>query len=161
MNVDPQTLESLTKRWAFGDKSFALNSKNITDPKLLDWAKGVDKIKVAEQVKKNVLPFELLVLEFGAEVLKNVSTVMSVNPTKTTNKIKADVEKAITTLSNSSKLEDIQVLKTQLKRIQGAGGIDAIVPLEGIVFTFNGKTYKLTGAFAPINQLLNYFRFKT
>lgn len=161
LNVDPQTLESLTKRWAFGDKSFALNSKNITDPKLLDWAKGVDKIKVAEQVKKNVLPFELLVLEFGAEVLKNVSTVMSVNPTKTTNKIKADVEKAITTLSNSSKLEDIQVLKTQLKRIQGAGGIDAIVPLEGIVFTFNGKTYKLTGAFAPINQLLNYFRFKT
>lgn len=161
LNVDPQTLESLTKRWAFGDKSFVLNSKNITDPKLLDWAKGVDKIKVAEQVKKNVLPFELLVLEFGAEVLKNVSTVMSVNPTKTTNKIKADVEKAITTLSNSSKLEDIQVLKTQLKRIQGAGGIDAIVPLEGIVFTFNGKTYKLTGAFAPINQLLNYFRFKT
>ena len=161
LNIDPQTLESLTKRWAFGDKSFALNSKNITDPKLLEWSKGVDKVKVAEQVKKNVLPFELLVLEFGAEVLKNVSTVMSVNPTKTTNKIKTDVEKAITTLSNSSKLEDIEVLKTQLKRIQGAGGIDAIVPLEGIVFTFNGKTYKLTGAFAPINKLLNYFRFKT
>ena len=161
LNIDPQTLESLTKRWAFGDKSFALNSKNITDPKLLEWSKGVDKVKVAEQVKKNVLPFELLVLEFGAEVLKNVSTVMSVNPTKTTNKIKTDVEKAITTLSNSSKLEDIEVLKTQLKRIQGAGGIHAIVPLEGIVFTFNGKTYKLTGAFAPINKLLNYFRFKT
>ena len=161
LNIDPQTLESLTKRWAFGDKSFALNSKNITDPKLLEWSKGVDKVKVAEQVKKNVLPFELLVLEFGAEVLKNVSTVMSVNPTKTTNKIKTDVEKAITTLSNSSKLEDVEVLKTQLKRIQGAGGIDAIVPLEGIVFTFNGKTYKLTGAFAPINKLLNYFRFKT
>ncbi len=161
LNIDPQILESLTKRWAFGDKSFSLNSKNIEDPKLLEWAKGVDKVKVAEQVKKNVLPFELLVLEFGAEVLKNVSTVMSVNPTKTANKIKADVEKAITTLSTSSKLEDIEVLKTQLKRIQGAGGIDAIVPLEGIVFTFNGKTYKLTGAFAPINQLLNYFRFKT
>lgn len=161
LKIDPQTLESLTKRWAFGDKSFSLNSKNIEDPKLLEWAKGVDKVKVAEQVKKNVLPFELLVLEFGAEVLKNVSTVMSVNPTKTANKIKADVEKAITILSTSSKLEDIEVLKTQLKRIQGAGGIDAIVPLEGIVFTFNGKTYKLTGAFAPINQLLNYFKFKT
>jgi hypothetical protein len=39
--------------------------------------------------------------------------------------------------------------------------MDAIVPLEGIVFTFNGKTYKLTGAFAPINQLLGYFKFKT
>ena len=161
INIDQQTLESLTKRWAFGDKSFSINGKNIEDPKLLDWAKGVDRTKVVEQMKKNVLPFELLVLEFGAEVLKNVSTVMSVNPTKTTNKLKAEVERAITTLSTSSKLEDIEVLKTQLKRIQSAGGIDAIVPLEGIVFTFNGKTYKLTGAFAPINQLLNYFKFKT
>jgi hypothetical protein len=86
---------------------------------------------------------------------------MSLDPTKTSNKIKADVERAIQTLSNSNKLEDIEVLKKQLKRIEGAGGINAIAPLEGIVFTFNGKTYKLTGVFAPINQLLNYFRFKT
>jgi hypothetical protein len=100
-------------------------------------------------------------LEFGAEVLKNVQSVMAINPDKTTNQLRADVNRAIQTLSSSTRLEDISVLKKQLKRIEGAGGIDAIVPLEGIVFSFNGKTYKLTGAFAPINQLLNYFKFKT
>ena len=161
ITIDKETLESLPKRWAFGDKSFPLTSKTISDPNLLSWAKQVDRVKVTEQMKKNVLPFELLVLEFGAEVLKNVSDVMSVNPTKTTNKLKNDLQRAIETLSTSNKLEDISVLKTQLKRINAAGGIDAVVPLEGIVFTFNGKTYKLTGVFAPINQLLNYFRFKT
>jgi hypothetical protein len=161
LNIDKKTLESLRNRWAFGDKSFALNSSNIPDKNLLTWAKNVDKTKVGEQMQLNVLPFELLVLEFGAEVLKNVKNVMSLDPTKTSNKIKADVERAIQTLSNSNKLEDIEVLKKQLKRIEGAGGINAIAPLEGIVFTFNGKTYKLTGVFAPINQLLNYFRFKT
>ena len=80
---------------------------------------------------------------------------------KTTSQLKSDVSRAIQTLSSSKKLEDIEVLKKQLKRIEGAGGIESIVPLEGIVFTFNGRTYKLTGAFAPINQLLNYFKFKT
>jgi hypothetical protein len=127
----------------------------------LKWAKEMDKTKVEEQVKTNVLPFEILVLEFGAEILKNVQNVMALNPTNTTNKIRREVELAINTLSNSNKLEDISTLKKQLKRIEGAGGIDSIVPLEGIVFSFKGKTYKLTGTFAPINQLLNYFKFKT
>lgn len=159
LKINKTTFESLTKRWAFGDKSFVLNSTNITDPKLLSWAKDVDKVKVTAQIKKNIAPFEILVLRFGAEVLKNVSTVMAVNPTKTTNSIRKEVDTAIQTLSTSNKLEDISVLKTQLRRIKGAGGLDAIVPLEGIVFTFKGKTYKLTGAFAPINQLLGYFKF--
>ena len=161
LTLDKTTLEGLVKRWAFGDKSFSLNSTNIPDSNLLTWAKNTDKLKVGEQMQKNVLPFELLVLEFGAEVLKNVQSVMAIDPKNTTSRLKADVNRAIQTLSSSTKLEDINVLKKQLKRIEGAGGIESIVPLEGIVFTFNGKTYKLTGVFAPINQLLNYFKFKT
>jgi hypothetical protein len=160
LQIDKPTMEGLVKRWAFGEKSFALNSTNIEDKNLLTWAKNTDKLKVGEQMQKNVLPFELLVLEFGAEVLKNVQSVMAINPKKTTSQLKSDVSRAIQTLSSSKKLEDIEVLKKQLKRIEGAGGIESIVPLEGIVFTFNGRTYKLTGAFAPINQLLNYFKFK-
>jgi hypothetical protein len=161
LTIDKKTMEGLVKRWAFYDKSFALNSTNISDGNLLTWAKNTDKLKVQEQMQKNVQPFELLVLEFGAEVLKNVQSVMAIDPKKTTSQMKLDVKNAIQTLSSSKKLEDINVLKKQLKRIEAAGGIDAIVPLEGIVFTFNGKIYKLTGAFAPINQLLGYFKFKT
>ena len=159
VKVDTTTMEGLVKRWAFYDKSFVLNTKNIKNEELLGWAKQVDKVKLQEQQKKNVKPFELLVLKFGAEVLKNVSEVMALNPEKTTEKIRKDVEDAIQTLSNSTDVNDLKVLKTQLSRIKAAGGIDAIVPLEGIVFTLNGKTYKLTGAFAPINQLLGYFKF--
>ena len=39
------------------------------------------------------------------------------------------------------------------------GGFNAIMPTEGIVFKYNEKLFKLTGAFAPINQLLGYMRF--
>jgi len=158
--IDQTTLEGLVKRWAFYDKSFSLNTKNIPDQNVLDWAKNLDKMEVSLQMKKNIEPFESLVLQFGAEVLQNVSDVMSLNPDKTSEKIKKDVEDAIQKLSKSKDVNDLKVLDTQLKRINAAGGIEKVAPLEGIVFNFNGKTYKLTGAFAPINQLLGYFKFK-
>jgi hypothetical protein len=157
VKVDAKTMEGLVKRWAFYDKSFTL--KNIENPELLKWAKEVDNTKLRDQQKKNIRPFENLVLKFGAEVLKNVSEVMALNPEKTTQKIRKDVEDAIQTLSSSTDVNDLNVLKTQLARIKAAGGLKSIAPLEGIVFNFNGKTYKLTGAFAPINQLLGYFKF--
>ena len=158
--IDETTLEGLVKRWAFYDKSFALNTKNIPDQNVLEWAKNLDKTEVSSQMKKNIEPFESLVLQFGAEILQNVSDVMSLNPEKTSEKIKKEVEDAIKKLSTSKDVNDLKVLNTQLKRINAAGGLEKVAPLEGIVFNFNGKTYKLTGAFAPINQLLGYFKFK-
>jgi len=53
----------------------------------------------------------------------------------------------------------LQFLKRELTRLKDIGGFKAIVPLEGIVFKYNGKLYKLTGAFAPINQILGYLKF--
>jgi hypothetical protein len=37
--------------------------------------------------------------------------------------------------------------------------VDSIVPSEGIVFKYKGKTYKFTGAFAPINQIAGLINF--
>ena len=45
-------------------------------------------------------------------------------------------------------------LTFELERIKAIGGFEKLVPTEGIVFVYKGKTYKLTGLFAPINQLL-------
>ena len=159
VTVEKSVMESLVKRWAFYDKSFSLNSKNIENPELLSWAKQIDSTTLKDQLKKNIKPFETLVLRFGAEVMKNVSEVMALNPEKTTEKIRNDVKIAIDKLSKSNDIKDLDVLKTQLSRIKAAGGMKSIAPLEGIVFNFKGKTYKLTGAFAPINQLLGYFKF--
>jgi len=53
----------------------------------------------------------------------------------------------------------MKFLKRELQRLKDIGGMNTIVPTEGIVFTYNGKLYKLTGAFAPINQILGYLKF--
>ena len=59
----------------------------------------------------------------------------------------------------SNDIGHLDILKTQLDRIKRLGGFEKIVPAEGIVFTYGGDTYKLTGAFAPINQILGTLKF--
>ena len=56
-------------------------------------------------------------------------------------------------------IKKIQTLKLQLDKLNKIGGLDAIVPSEGIVFKYKGKTYKFTGAFAPVNQILGLLNF--
>ena len=50
-------------------------------------------------------------------------------------------------------------MKTHLVKVQSMGGFKKLVPTEGITFMFNGKIYKLTGLFAPINQILGMLKY--
>ena len=51
------------------------------------------------------------------------------------------------------------MMKAQLQKVQSMGGFKKIVPTEGITFMFKGKVYKLTGLFAPINQILGMLKY--
>ena len=149
----------LIRRWAFSEKSFRLNAKNIPYPDILDQAKQIDKQKHQAQVKKNMLPFEKLFFELGAEVLKNVENFLAANPDKAVQNIRKQVAAAIKHVRKGGDLKNINKLKAQLEKVQGIGGFKTIVPSEGLVFIYKGNTYKLTGAFAPINQITGMLYF--
>lgn len=157
--VDNTIKMGLVKRWAFFDKSFRLDKKNIADEKLLAKAKEFDKIKHADQVKKNMLPFELLFFELGVEVLKNVENFLAANPDKAVQHVKKQVSKAISDVRRGGDLKKLNRLGQQLSKLNKLGGWKAIVPSEGLVFVYKGKTYKLTGAFGPINQIAGMMTF--
>ena len=53
----------------------------------------------------------------------------------------------------------MEALKLQVSKLNSIGGLDSIVPSEGIVFKYKGKVYKFTGAFAPVNQILGLLTF--
>ena len=65
--------------------------------------------------------------------------------------------------SDMSSIQDfdkkVDYLETQLKRIEQAGGLKGIAPLEGIVFEYKGKLFKLTGIYLPILKMINFFQF--
>jgi hypothetical protein len=104
-------------------------------------------------------PFETLFLRLGAVVLRNATNFLAANPNKTVQSIKADLAGLIKDLQSSPNPQVIAKLKHELQRIERLGGFDAIVPAEGLVFVFHGHTYKFTGAFAPVNQILGTLKY--
>lgn len=157
--LDPIVFNGLLDRWAFGKKSFLVNLKTIPNKDLYLWVKDFEATKLSSIWSRNNRLFESIILKFSAEVLSNVKTFVTANPDKAVEGIRRELDVAINKLKNSTNPKDIEVLKTQLKRIQAAGGLNKIVPTEGLVFRYKGKTYKITGLFAPINQLLGYFKY--
>jgi len=159
--IPNHVLGSLVNRWAFFDKSYSIANmkKEIDNTEFLEWATTFDKKDHAGQVKINMQPFDILFLHVGAEILKNVSDVLSVNPSSAAHRIRQSVEADIKTLESSNDITKIEKLKTQLTRLNAIGGFDAIVPTEGIVFMYKGKIYKFTGAFASVNALLGILKF--
>jgi len=158
-NVDNTIKMGLVKRWAFFDKSFRLNSKTISDEKTLKKCLEFDKLKHADQVKKNMLPFEKLFFELGAEVLKNAEGFLAANPDKAVQNIRKQIKSAIKVVKKGGDIKKLNRLGQQLNKLNSIGGMKSIVPSEGLVFVYKGKTYKLTGAFAPINQITGMIYF--
>ena len=104
-------------------------------------------------------PFETLFFEVGAEILKNVKGFIAANPNKAVQGIKKRLDSAIKDVRSGGDLKKLNTLKLQLDKLNAIGGVDSIVPSEGIVFKYKGKTYKFTGAFAPVNQITGLISF--
>jgi hypothetical protein len=154
-NLDTQEKIGLVKRWAFNDKSFRINT--IQDPKLKAWADTIDKQDQQKISKQNLMRFEEIFLGVGADVLSFMSSVLTANPDSAKRQMVARLEATIQQVKASGDPKKIEKLKLELQRLNALGGFDKIVPNEGIVFVYNGNTYKLTGAFAPLNQILGIF----
>ena len=155
--LDNKTLMGLVQRWAFYDKSFRLDKKNISDEKVLDWAQGIDKNDHAKIAKDNIRPFEDIFLGVGAEVLSFMSSVLTANPDSAVRAMKKRLDQTVSDVKKGGDPKKVAKLKLELERLNAIGGKDKIVPNEGIVFVYGGKTFKLTGTFAPLNQILGLF----
>jgi hypothetical protein len=153
--LDTQEKIGLVKRWAFGDKSFRINT--IQDAKLRAWAEQTDKQDQQKISKENLMKFEEIFLGVGADVLSFMTSVLTANPDSAKRQMVARLESTISQVKASGDPKKIAKLKLELQRLNALGGFEKIVPNEGIVFVYGGNTYKLTGAFAPLNQILGIF----
>jgi hypothetical protein len=86
-----------------------------------------------------------------------MSSVLTANPDSAVRAMKDRLDKTISDVKTGGDEKKIAKLKMELQRLNAIGGKDKIVPNEGIVFVYNGNTMKLTGTFAPLNQILGLF----
>ena len=153
--LDTQEKIGLVKRWAFGDKAFRIAT--IQDPKLRAWAEQIDKQDQQKISKQNLMRFEEIFLGVGADVLSFMESVLTANPDSAKRQMVARLQSTIAQVKASGDPKKVEKLKLELERLNALGGFEKIVPNEGIVFVYGGNTYKLTGAFAPLNQILGIF----
>jgi len=72
-------------------------------------------------------------------------------------RIREKVSQAIEKIQNSGNVEAIKQLRRQMEKLESLENISSAT--EGFVFSFDGKTYKFTGNFAPVNQILGLFKY--
>lgn len=149
--------EGLARRWAFDNKSFTI--KSIADEDTRKWADGVDKDAKDKIMKGNLRKFEDIFLGVGAEVLSFMSSVLTAQPDAALQSIKTSLESSISDIRSGGSEAQIKRLEKELARLNAIGGFEKLVPNEGLVFFYKGNTYKLTGTFAPLNQILGIFKF--
>lgn len=150
----------LLLRWVYEDKK-TLDMRSISN--LVD-ANQLKKIKEFDKnhrlkYKENILPFENIFLELGSDVLKNASNFVAANPEKEKQRLQKQIRDESEKIKLNGDLTQIDKVEKELKRLESIGGIESIIPSEGIVFKYKGKTFKLTGAFAAMNQLMGIIKY--
>ena len=159
-DLDPSIKEGLLLRWAYLDKK-TLNMRDIKKAINPEQAKAVKDYDAQrnKKYKENILPFENLFLELGSDILKNASNFVAASPDEEKARLQNQIRTEADKIKKNGDLKQIEKVEKELQRLEGVGGIEAIVPAEGIVFKYNGKLFKLTGAFAAINQLMGIIKY--
>ena len=153
--------EGLLLRWAYGDKK-TLNMRSLDKSLGKDKAsliKKFEKEDVKKKYKENIRPFEDLFLELGSIILKNASNFVAANPDKEMQRLHNQIRTEAEAIKKTGGESQIARVEAELARLDRIGGIESIIPTEGIVFVYKGKTMKLTGTFAAINQLMGIIKY--
>lgn len=158
----PQNIkEGLLLRWAYDDKK-TLNMRSLDKELTKAQAEAVkkfDKEDVKKKFKENIRPFEDLFLELGSVILKNASNFVAASPDKEMQRLHNEIRTEADKIKLNGDLTQIEKVAKELDRLERIGGIQSIIPTEGIVFSYKGHMYKLTGTFAAINQLMGIIKY--
>jgi hypothetical protein len=161
ITIPPQFIDGLARRIAAIDKSYtAAMMKKDLSPEAVAWYTNLEKTKEKDLKRAVYGPLESLFLEIGTEMMRNISAFLSANPTDAAAAMRKDIDKTISTIKANGDEKDVAKLEVELSRVAAAGGLESIVPTEGITFIFKGKLYKYTGIFAPLHQIRSILAYK-
>ena len=121
--------------------------------------------------KEFIFPIESVIHRFAIEILrafKSAYIIAAGGNEKEVARLQSLVGKAIETIKSSGNEEAMEIIKNQVEKLSqleddgSIGDVDLSMissAAEGIVFDYDGHTYKFTGGFAPANQILGLFKY--
>ena len=131
---------------------------------------------LAEIVREAIRPIEYIVHNFAADYLRGIESLYILNHDNVVGDLKTKVGHQVTKVQSLNGDKDLNVLRRNIRKmVSHSGDISAAEALydqnvmqvydrintavEGLVFSYDGQEYKITGQFAPINQIMGLGRF--
>lgn len=108
-------------------------------------------------LKSAIIPLEDIVHDFSVEMLRNLESAFIIDNKSEVKRLKGEVAGAIKAIENSGNEEAMSILQKQMGKLKSVDNVSTAS--EGFVFDYDGNTYKFTGNFAPVNQILGLFKY--
>ena len=140
---------------AYNDPKVKALPKEVKDALATHWRSA--KPMIAQIMS----PISMAVHDFSVEALKGLQSALILDNEAEVDRQKQEVAnavKAIEKYSGEGSERASEILVQQMLKLKDVENISTAA--EGFVFTDdNGDTYKFTGNFAPVNQLLGLFKY--
>jgi hypothetical protein len=170
LDLDEETEQLLLKRILLSNEDFRSAygydkmPKELDPRKILKGASESSKNNAIyilknykEVLKAAIEPLEKIIHDFSVEMLRGLESLFILDNKKETQRLKDEVSKAISIIKSSNDEEALEILQKQMDKLKSVEKISTAA--EGFAFDHDGYTYKFTGNFAPINQILGLFKY--
>ena len=107
--------------------------------------------------KEAILPLESAIHDFAVEMMKGLQSAFILDNVKEVSRLRFEIGQAIEAIESSGSEEAMEILKQQMRKLKSVENVTTAA--EGFVFDYDGHSYKFTGNFAPMNQLLGLFKY--
>jgi len=121
-------------------------------------------------VDSAVKPLTMVIHNFAVKLLNGFASGYTVQSDVSLGKLRKKVGAKAKELADP---KDLKVLKTSMQKILGGHDVEDVLndkaletalesittSIEGLVFDYDGITYKFTGQFAPVNQMMGLGKF--
>lgn len=134
-------------------------SIDIKDQKYKDFVNQVDATK--DEANQYVIkPIEDLVIGAGLLLMKNLVGYVSTDPKASAKKLAIELQFAIDELANKeTSLDDRKLARFKKNLAKLDQYQKELTGVEGIVFLYRGKVYKMTSTFGAVNQLMGIMKY--
>lgn len=132
---------------------------NVKDQAYKDFINKLDED--APDINSRIIqPIEDLTIKAGIMLIQQLQGYIALDPSNAAKKLSQDLDYVITNFNNGNLTltdDKIKRFKKNLIKLEKYG--NTADPTEGLVFIYKNRPLKLTGKFAPINQILGLFKY--
>jgi len=103
------------------------------------------------------IQLEKIIYNYSLTILEGQASFFNKNDINEVKNLKETFKNSIDAINQSGVPECVEFMNQHLSKMNGIDDINSTI--EGIVFEYKGKPYKLTGSFAPVNQIMGLFKY--